>query len=272
MIISGQQFQALCDIGFTSEFNCIIENQLRNMSQRVHLIDSFNAEDIKNYKRIFVYSHDALKFLDKFYKYLNGVTLVTHNSDYPISREHYSYLHQDNIKKWFCQNRYVSHPKLFSLPIGLANSQWPHGNQTLLTKIIEAKYKKEYLVYKNFDIYTNAEKRFPIHVITEKNGIKMDSKRSNEDYWINIAKSKFVISPHGNGVDCHRIWECLALGAIPVVQYHDCFSQFVHLPILFVDNYEQVTIDFLKSQVDKYVPDKIDELSIDYWRKIICTE
>ena len=38
-----------------------------------------------------------------------------------------------------------------------------------------------------------------------------------ERYWKTITDHQFVLAPHGNGQDTHRLWEVLALGAVPVV-------------------------------------------------------
>ena len=43
-----------------------------------------------------------------------------------------------------------------------------------------------------------------------------------------VGKSRFVLSPPGNGIDCHRTWEALFLGAIPIVKRSFWpFSEFV---------------------------------------------
>jgi hypothetical protein len=88
----------------------------------------------------------------------------------------------------------------------------------------------------------------------------------------NIAKSVFCISPPGNGVDCHRVWECLYLKTIPIIRYDDCYNQFKHLPILFIDDWNSVTADFLKVSIFKFqqmLKDILPELSISYWKKNI---
>ena len=36
--------------------------------------------------------------------------------------------------------------------------------------------------------------------------------------WINQSKYAFVLSPRGRGLDCHRTWEALCLGCIPIVK------------------------------------------------------
>lgn len=274
-MISGELFQSLAQISFTSGYNDIINKQISMIPQNVKVINEFPVSEIKNYKRIFIYSHDIIKFMDKFYDHLNdGTIILSHNSDIGVGPECLKYLEGTKISKWFGQNRSVSHPKLFSLPIGLANSQWPHGNQQVLNEKSSANNQKTYLVYKNFDIGTNYGKRMMVNEITNRNKIPMDSNRPFNEYIDILSKSCFVIAPPGNGVDCHRIWECLKLRTIPIVEYHECFSQFTHLPILFIDSWERITPDFLRANVSMLDNFKtpLPELDIEYWRNIICTE
>jgi hypothetical protein len=47
---------------------------------------------------------------------------------------------------------------------------------------------------------------------------------SFEKYLTTLASYKYAICPPGNGVDCHRIWECLYLGVIPIL-LHSVFSE-----------------------------------------------
>jgi hypothetical protein len=60
-----------------------------------------------------------------------------------------------------------------------------------------------------------------------------------------LRNSRFVISPPGNGPDCHRTWEAIYLGAVPIVLRK--FWNFKEmLPVLVVDNYENLEQDILK--------------------------
>lgn len=245
-----------------------ISNQCRALQQNVININDLDISDIKQYKSIFVYTHYVEDFFNRFFTYLGKDTiLITHNSDNGIHPHHTTFLEGEKIKKWFCQNRETSHPKLFSLPIGLANSQWAHGNQALIKSVKEKNLVKDILVYKNFDITTNYHERQICNNITQQNGIVLDSNIPIPNYWENLARSCFVISPPGNGIDCHRIWEALYLHTIPVVKYHEAFSQFTHLPILFIDDWREVTREFLTSKLDMIYnfPSQIDELDIDFW-------
>ena len=271
-MISGELFQSLSQISFCTEKNCIINDQLASMPQNVHLIHTFPVEEIKNYSKIFIYSHDIHPFFTKFFDHLaDDTVIITHNSDIGVDSSCFKYLESPKIKKWFCQNRYIIHPKLFSIPIGMANSQWPHGNTQAMYNAINANHAKKYVVYKNFDIGTNRDKRNFVDAITISNGIPMNPSIPFPLYLQELSKSCFAISPPGNGVDCHRIWECLLLKVVPVVEDSECLSQFKHLPVLFINNWQEVTPKMLLDKVDYYMTSKFDfaMLDIEYWRQII---
>ena len=55
-----------------------------------------------------------------------------------------------------------------------------------------------------------------------------------------------MISPIGNAIDCHRSWEILYLKRVPVMKRHAYFEKlFKGFPVLFVDNYDEITEEFL---------------------------
>lgn len=274
VMISGEQFQTIAEISLYVEMTDLIKNQHLSMPQNLVKLSDLPAEDISQYKIIYVYTHFLNNFFDKYYNFLQEETiLISHNSDLGIHENMLKYLEGNKIKKWYCQNRETSHPKLFSIPIGLANSQWPHGNQNLISEIKNKNNKKEFLIYKNFDINTNSYERNICNTITTRNGIPLSPSLSMSSYWETISKSVFVISPPGNGIDCHRIWESLYLRCVPVVKANESFFQFAHLPILFVKSWEEVTVDFLKEQSKIYLnqTDLFDlpVLEINFWKETI---
>jgi len=276
MFISGEKLQELADLTIIfddQQHNELWTEQIHNISCDYIVLSP--GEDIPDVvfeaNSIFVYTHALLLFFERIFPFLKKpVTLMSHNSDHGVYDIFEKYLNTDIIKKWFCQNRLISHPKLFSIPIGIANSQWPHGDQELFNTAVSANNKKEFLVYKNFDINTYPMERSICNDITERNGIPFSPFKSIPDYWDILSKSVFVISPSGGGVDCHRIWEALYLKTVPVVKYDECFSQYKHLPILFVDKWEDVTIQYLRDRVATFDIDwNIDELKLDYWKKLL---
>lgn len=234
------------------------------IDEQIHLINEQEP------KLLYCYGHDIQRLYSNIHKIKIKFTLITHNSDIGILQEYEQLANNNNIIKWYGQNNYLFHPKTISLPIGIARKKYPHGDTLLLSRLTK-NTEKTNLVYKNFSIDTNINTRSIVDNVTSNNGINMSSKCSQEQYLENISKSVFVISPPGNGIDCHRIWECLYLKTIPVVQYHPALEQFKHLPILFVDHWDNVTINVLESRLSMLSAfnKKIDELNFNYWKTLI---
>jgi len=53
-------------------------------------------------------------------------------------------------------------------------------------------------------------------------------------------KSLIVACPRGNGVDTHRIWESLYLGAVPVITRYDFLPVFENWPIHVIDSWSEL--------------------------------
>jgi hypothetical protein len=66
-------------------------------------------------------------------------------------------------------------------------------------------------------------------------------------FYLHIARSKFVLSPPGDGIDCYRTWEALYLGSIPIVLNTAVSSIFQQLPVLIVNNYEDINLSLLEN-------------------------
>ena len=276
--ISGERIQKLAEISIipvgdgNGESNCgFVIDQQKNNNYEAFYYNGNTRElpgEVITAKTLFVNTWTLNKFFNYIFPYLkHSNVFISHNSDLGIGEEHRKYLDSDTVKAWYCQNATISHPKLHALPIGLGNQQYPHGNMQLLNDVINDTEPKSFLFFKNFNIGTNISKRSQIDDITTKNNILMTTNLPQKEYFKAIKRSAFCISPPGNGVDCHRIWESLYLGTIPVVETHSAFNQFKHLPILFIDDWNKVTIDFLASQVGmlNQFNNPIHELTMSYW-------
>lgn len=270
--VTGDSLEQLGDFIFDIE-NYIIGDHGRKKSDKpkdVLINEQINAINTLLPKIIYCYGHDTQYLLSNLDKINHEFTLITHNSDFGILQQYKPFLANRKIKKWFGQNNFIKDNKTISLPIGIARKEYPHGNTQVLSNISKNN-KKTYLVYKNFNIDTNIQERIEIDNITSKNKILMANRCTPEQYLNFISKSVFVISPPGNGIDCHRIWECLYLKTIPVVKYHPVLDQFKEFPILFIENWNDITVDFLRKQISKIelLENKNPKLSIKYWKDLI---
>ena len=165
--------------------------------------------------------------------------IITHNGDLPVDSNYLRYMDNHNLVKWYGQNIMITHPKLFSIPIGIANEKWPHGNESIFFEVMNQDIKKERLLYVNFDVNTNrSERNYCLNELT-KRGLEMNEKLPFKNYLEEMAKSYFVVSPNGNGVDCHKTWEALYLKTIPVVTKSINIDFYGTHPILIIDNWSQ---------------------------------
>lgn len=280
--ISGERFQALADISLIplgsevgeKEFYFVKEQQ-KNNNYKVFYYDENTKslpDEVHSARTLFVNTWTLRKFFNIVFPLLkNNHVFISHNSDMALEPEHVIYLDDKRVIRWFSQNAYLQHPKLVALPIGLGNQQYPHGNLQLLNSLVTGIIEKNGLVFKNFDVNTNRAVRSKIDVITSQNGIMMSFSMKQDLYFKMLSSSVFCISPPGNGVDCHRIWECLYLKTIPIVEYHPGFIQFQHLPILFIKDWNEVTISSLRSKINmmhRFFLD-IKELNMQYWKQLI---
>jgi hypothetical protein len=282
--ITGEKFQELTEVSIAlnveSNFaSDLVKTQLKNIKVECYVFDPNTPvnpipDKIKYAKSIFVYTHILPFFFEKVFPQIESTfTLVTHNSDNGVDSSMLQYLVSNKIKKWFCQNKYTTHPNLFSLPIAIANSQWPHGNLQALQETIYQDLPKINLVHKSFDMSTNPEHRHQANNDTSQNGFQMAQYTPFSNYIRQIKQSNFSFAPLGNGADCHRIWECLYLGCVPIVPKTEyCFDDFKHLPILFVDNYKDITKEFLEQQINNFYPFSkfnLEMLELNYWKEKI---
>ena len=92
------------------------------------------------------------------------------------------------------------------------------------------------------------------------------------EYLSNIKKYQYIISPEGNGIDTHRIWESLYAGSIPVVNKNYALESFNIFPIIFVNNLNKITIEKLEEYKNQLTDINLEYYNIKWWIQKIKTE
>lgn len=214
----------------------------------------------------------------------NSKIFVTHQSDYSITKECLKYI-PENIK-WFAENcEIIDNPNIVGIPLGLENMDFVvseaskngrysscfahvadfHKN---LSKQFLTERKIENLVYMNFTPDTSFSERTKVfHMFKDKSYVTKKSKIPHADFARDVYNHSFVLSPRGNGVDCIRTWESIYLGSIPIVKKSNVMSHFSDLPILFVDNWEEINKSLLESTLIEFQNKDFDmsKAKISYW-------
>lgn len=200
--------------------------------------------------------------------------VVSHNSDTNV-RDTSNV--PPNVTLWFSQNVCTHDRRLVSLPIGLENNRWfpeVQKKNKMLQKMQAPRVPRN-LLYVNHNVETNVpERAAPYEMLENKPFVTIDhgsNPRNFDGYIDNIYNHTFVLSPPGNGVDTHRKWEALYLGAIPVEKRCPNNTYYQDLPICFVDSWEQVTEDFLNLEYARITGQQWDlaTLKMTYWLGLI---
>ena len=85
----------------------------------------------------------------------------------------------------------------------------------------------------------------------EKNGIH-NELIDHKDYFNKLPDYKFVISPEGNGIDCHRHYEALIAGCIPICEFNPLIEEkYKGCPILYTKDYSEINEDYLNKKYEE---------------------
>ena len=236
---------------------------------------AFNPAIIPPKKTIYVSVSSVGYFFERIFPFIKvPFILITNREDDDRSApgEYAAYLDDDRIIAWFGQNCDCYHPKFIPIPIGLANDIWPHGDKEIFDNVLDeidqrAPSKKD-LLYVNFQVETNfSYRQRTFDFFKDKNFVFVTQSKPPLQYLHELATYKFVLSPWGNGLDCHRTWEALLVGSIPVIESSTLDRLFDDLPVIIVKNWSLVTLEFLIEKEKEFSFRKFnyEKLFLDYW-------
>lgn len=95
-----------------------------------------------------------------------------------------------------------------------------------------------------------------------KNNSINNYQLSIKDYFEKLPDYKFVISPEGNGIDCHRHYEALLAGCIPIIERNPLTEEkYKGLPILYTTDYKEINENYLNK-----VYEEMKDVSYDFSR------
>jgi hypothetical protein len=196
-------------------------------------------------------------------------------------------LNSPMVIAWFSQNCVGGHPKLHQIPIGLdyhtltrGDHAWGAAARSIdqETELLDIREKAPHLsrrltkCYANFQFLMNT-RYAAIDRVDAQNSIPADviyyepSAVPRRQTWETMAKYAFVPSPHGNGLDCHRTWEALALGCILIVRTSKLDPLFEGLPVWIVQDWTDVTHDAM-ARVHREFANRtfaMERLTLAYW-------
>lgn len=261
---------------------------------------SYNWKTLKPGSVVYIHGSAISAFVKKAFPRITvPFVLVSGDCDFTIPfdclpfKKMNTFLNDARLLHWFSQNAALKHPKISILPIGLdyhtiTTGEMPSWGPKASPLEQEAQLKairnealpleqRKIMCYANFQFLMNtrysadrksAKKYVPNHLVYYE-----PVKTTRVNTWRAQARYAFVISPHGNGYDCHRTWEALVLGCIPIIKKSPIsdLSLFDGLPVLLVNNWSDVTEGVLQQAVRNMSENKwnVEKLTLRYWTKAI---
>jgi hypothetical protein len=85
--------------------------------------------------------------------------------------------------------------------------------------------------------------------------------------WKKQSEFAFVLSPRGGGYDCHRTWEAILLGCIPIVKSSPMDPLYNNLPVLIIDDWSDIHEALLRNTVEEFSARQfqMEKLELSYW-------
>jgi hypothetical protein len=256
--VSGDSFRAIADH--------VLEPGTNVMPDRI------GAGDI-----VFVQSSELGRFTSAILPQVEkAFVLITHNGDLNIDGSFLGIASNPFLLRWFAQNAVISHPRITGIPIGLENRNL-HENGIVndFMRLEKRASSKAMKVLSAFSVGTNpSERRYAREVLQKSEVVDAPRRINSRAYRKALMGYAFIASPPGNGVDCHRTWEALYLGVVPIVRKSAFYEYFPGLPVVAVEDWKEVstwTHEHLRSLYDELSP-RIREtpyVRFSYWADLI---
>ncbi len=199
--------------------------------------------------------------------------VVCGHSDFPITEQ---IVQKFPYTRFYAVNTQTS--RAHGLPLGITNNTNEtdvhriYGNVDVMVEVANQPKHDTNVVYMNFSVDTYPDERRKVwNMFQDKSwvtiGETVNTIDGRRNFLREIRNHRFVLCPRGNGIDTHRLWETLYMGSIPIVLRDIAHQGWTDLPILFVDSWDQVTEEFLKSKLEHFATNQwnMNKLHVGYW-------
>ena len=233
-MISGKSFYELCNW---------------NLCNRYEI--KYNSDLIEDGDFIFLNLDNFWQFPNFWQRRDIKINLITHNSDLTYTDD------INNMISPFCYN-------IYSINSTSSNRKIPLGFSDRLVPVISnipKESSKENLIYLNFKIQHAVERKECFDFFSTKNWVYVEFDVSENDFYHKIKNTKYTLCPVGTGLDTHRFYESIYFDTIPIIKRNGLSDFHSKFPCIIVDNWSEVTEDFLNSNYEFNINKLID------WKK-----
>lgn len=263
-LIYGEKIQSLCDVVIGNISSLMFNPNNRFFSKEMRDIKQLDDINILPYRSIFLFTDAIDEFYEKYKNrpdILKTKIIVSHNSDGEIKTLN------PHVKIHYAQNCVAVVPpphqsRLVPLPIGIENNQWfQHSLLHKIRKNLPPLKTKD--IYFYFNLNTHPTRIDCYNQLKTK--LTWNTKKSKEDYFAELATHKYAICPRGNGLDTHRVWECLYLNVIPIMIEADDLH-IDGLPIILLKKWDDIDVPLL-CRPPSFTNQENAKITVDYYQR-----
>tara|TARA_X000000368_G_scaffold380117_1_gene335690 strand:+ start:2207 stop:7276 length:5070 start_codon:yes stop_codon:yes gene_type:complete len=242
--ITNKQYLSLCDAGFRTRSR----NDLKLPVKRDAVVCVQGTREV----------------LDAFFKLdiTTPFTLVSIESDESVP-QNIKWLENKYLQRWYSWNSVDD--RVTAIPIGLNHDS--QLNAMMKAKAADVKIDKVLVNFKQdtkerIDLFEKVKALDFVHV--EPYHKKWTNTETLKNHYETISKYKWVLCPRGAGLDTHRLWEALYLGATPVVVRSALSPLYEDLPIIQLNDWNELSLEKLQT-LHKSLSDKKEKTTFSYW-------
>lgn len=252
--------------------------------------DGMSIYVISNLLSIFV--ANLLPKINKKFILVSGCSVKTCPLEVLTENYFFKLMNNPYLIRWCSQNNNIQNGiKIKQIPLGLdyhtiynnPSHKWKSNGEGSLpieqeAILLRVKQQSSELSKRINKIYVNflpndrfGQRKECLRQINPKLLSVRNDNLKRTDTWTLTTKFAFVLSPYGNGMDCHRTWEAIILGSIPIIKSNEFKVMFEDLPVLNVDKWSDINQKLLDDTIERFKTKTFnyDKLSLSYWQKLI---
>lgn len=272
---------------FFASYPMISGEVFRNLCHHRSDEGPIDINKIKEGDLVFLRGKYFKKFISEMHLIKNKFIIISHLTPNTQPSSSLRFLSNKNLVAWFGKNMNLNkHEKLYQIPIGFYQGTNPPKGiakfnlyepfRVSLQKLLEnpqiKNIKKNYLLSQIFTFrYEKTHRKKVAEYFKNKSYCTKFRFLDFESYCDVLQNSYFTLSPRGSGIDCFRTWEAMLLGSIPIVLSSFLDPMYQDLPVLIINDWNQINEKFLYDQLDLIRKKSInyEKLYADYWIKEI---
>lgn len=252
----------LCDYMFDSDFFCEANAAHFGITDLSFCIKEAPNESciiMCRFKDGEIYNlFDSCSRKTKF-KYIIVQTLI--GDDGFISSDMFNKI-PSNVVAIFAKNIIYPHPKIFHIPIGRDWRNTEERNNRSYIKNVQ----NHNLAYMNFSIQTCPKVRGKVYdlfanerwVTARLPECHKSYPMSHTEYLGEMHLHQFCFSPVGFALDCYRTWDAIFAKVIPIVDRNYQVNFYSSLPILYTNNWSEISKQYLLDKYDEMLETDYD--------------